>query len=80
MSIGKGKLKDKNRFADKLDRLVDILNCKCPIFLCSESRCESDCVKDAHIECECKRDEKIPVLELQFIRAQREKVGSISTH
>ena len=36
-------------------------------------------MKDAHIECECKRYEKIPVLDLEFIRAQRDKVGSIST-
>jgi hypothetical protein len=80
VSLGKGKLKDKNRFAEKLDKLVDILNCRCKIVLCSEYGCEIDCLKDAHIECECKRDEKIPVVELEFIRAQRDKVGSISTH
>ena len=30
VSLGKGKLKDKDRFTDKL---VDILNCKCRIIL-----------------------------------------------
>ena len=29
-----------------------------------------------HIKCKCKRDEKIPILELQFIQSQRTKIGS----
>lgn len=31
----------------------------------------------AHISCICKRELKIPVIELAFVKAQREKTGSI---
>ena len=62
VSLGRGKLKDKERFSEKLDKLVDILNCKCPITLCPEYGCEDTCEKEAHIKCICKSDHKIPVL------------------
>ena len=80
VSLGRGNLKVKERFSEKLDKLLDILNCKCPITLCPESSCEDTCVKEAHIKCSCKSDHKIPVLELRFIYSQRDKVGSISKH
>ena len=79
-SLGKGKLVEKQRFISKLDKLVDILNCKCPIKLCTELGCvkegEDRCKKDAHAECNCEREFKIPQLELAFVRAQRVKEGS----
>ena len=31
-SEGNGKIKDKEKFATKLDKLADVLNCKCRIF------------------------------------------------
>ena len=36
---GRGKLKDKDMFNLKLDRLMDILYCNCPILMCSEFGC-----------------------------------------
>ena len=39
VSLGQGKLKDKERFTEKLDKLVDILNCKYKILICSEFDC-----------------------------------------
>ena len=36
------------------------------------------CDARAHVDCKCKRDYKIPVLELAFIKAQRDKVGTFS--
>ena len=80
VSLGQGKLKDKERFTEKLDKLVDILNCKCKIFLCSEFHCEEDCVAQAHIQCTCKKEQKIPVLDLAFIKAQSDKTGSTSSY
>ena len=81
LAKGVGKIQEKQRFSQKLDKLLDILYCKCPIFLCSEFGCEDpDCDQEAHTKCNCKRGEKIPVIELMFIKAQREKVGSYSTH
>ena len=80
VSLGKGKLVEKQKFISKLDKLVDILSCRCPIKLCTELGCvkegEERCKKDAHAECNCKREFKIPQLELAFVRAQREKEGS----
>ncbi|KAG7160660.1 hypothetical protein Hamer_G031878 [Homarus americanus] len=60
-SLGKGNLARKNEFLHTLDTLFDILTCKCSIQLCSESNCG------------CPREKKIPVLELEFIKAQRTK-------
>ena len=82
---GRGKLKDKDMFNLKLDRLMDILYCKCLILLCSEFGClgkkqDPVCHQEAHAKCKCKQGEKIPGMELMFVRAQRSKFGSLSTH
>ena len=58
--LGKGKLKDKDRFTEKLDKLVDILNCKCKIVLCVDFECGDDCGDEAHIQCKCQKEQKIP--------------------
>ena len=34
----------------------------------------------AHIRCTCKKEQKIPVLDLAFIKAQRDKTGSTSSY
>ncbi|XP_065665091.1 uncharacterized protein LOC136086713 [Hydra vulgaris] len=78
-SIGRGKKAEKERFSLKFDNLVDILFCKCKLILCTEYKCDSKCMEKIHIKCKCKRDEKIPVLELQFIHYQRTKIGSFET-
>ena len=81
LSTGRGKLKEREKLALQLDKLFDILYCHCPIYLCSEFECDpDDCKKDCHIKCKCKMWEKIPVLELRFIRAERDKTGNNSTH
>jgi hypothetical protein len=80
VSRGRTKLEEKTKFISKLDHLFDILYCKCPIKLCAELGCqkigEDRCKKDAHANCNCLREFKIPQLELSFVRAQREKEGS----
>ena len=72
---GKASRLEKERLDSKLDRLFDILTCKCPIRSCEEWGC-SGCNVGAHISCSCSKDKKIPVCELQYIKDQREKVGS----
>ena len=60
-------------------KLVDILNCKCKISLCSELGCskevEDRCKKNSLPDCYCERQFKIPQLELAFVKAQRQKAG-----
>ena len=52
--------------------------CKYPILLCPISLDLILTVKSkAHILCICKREIKIPVIEEPFVKAQREKTGSI---
>ena len=70
------KMKDKS--SKILDRLFDILKCKCDVKLCDQSDCEG-CDIGAHISCNCPRIQKIIPLELTFILAQRIKVGEHST-
>ena len=70
------KGRERDQFVQRLDRLVDILNCQCYISKCSEVGCGS-CKNGAHVFCKCPRAQKIPVLELAFIKGQRDKVGSI---
>ncbi|KAG7159696.1 hypothetical protein Hamer_G032198, partial [Homarus americanus] len=74
-SLGKGNLARKNEFLHTLDTLFDILTYKCSIQLCSESNCSHSGKREnnSHIDCGCPREKKIPVLELEFIKAQRTK-------
>ena len=78
-SMGNGKLKDKENFNNKLDRLMDILHCHCPIQYCSELGCvkvgDEKCRRNGHIECKCEKQYKIPKIELEFVKSQREKRG-----
>ena len=43
---------------------------------CLENNCEKNCDRKAHIVCTCKKEKKIPLLELYFVRYQREKFGT----
>ena len=62
----------KKIFLSKMDKLFDILICKCKFIECSG--CPKDCTS-AHIDCFCARKFKIPKQDLSFIKDQREKVG-----
>ena len=61
-------------FQDKLDRIFDLVACKCEIKECGDVSCEG-CEVKAHISCSCKKDKKIPVNELHFVLDQRRRVG-----
>ena len=65
------------QFKSSLNKIFDILKCKCSITSCSEFGC-GGCSISVHTKCICAKEMKIPILELAFIKAQREKVGSLS--
>lgn len=78
-SLGKGIGDAKERFVTTLDKLFDILNCKYQITSCEDEDYEY-CIIQAHINCSCSRDKKIPVKDLAYIKRQREKVESKGSH
>ena len=70
----KGAKNKKEIIMSKLDKLFNVLYCQCSnITSCEESGCDSECKRKAHIECTCLKDEKIPVIELLFVRDQRDR-------
>ena len=71
------KKNKQEKFLKQLDKVVDILKCKCNISSCSEANC-AGCNTEAHINCSCPKQNKIPKLELNFVLAQRTKVGDFS--
>ncbi|XP_065663964.1 uncharacterized protein LOC136085927 [Hydra vulgaris] len=70
----------KQKFNFIIDKLFDLVACNCKIVLCSEQCCPPDCKFGAHITCICPRERKIPIIELVYIKAQREKIGSFSSY
>nr|XP_047145333.1 uncharacterized protein LOC124818441 [Hydra vulgaris] len=70
----------KQKFNLIIDKLFDLVECNCKISLCSEQCCSTDCKVGAHITCICPRERKIPINELVYIKAQREKIGSLSSY
>ena len=75
MNIKQITAKKKKFFMDNLDKLFDILSCKCPFVECDPTECGSVPCDIPHIHCDCLRHLKIPVIELAFIKDQRDKVG-----
>ena len=79
VSRGRGKKKDKEQIAAMLDKLLDIVHCQCQILFCGEQESEcanpSLCKVKAHTKCSCNKAEKVPVLELEWLRIQRDKIG-----
>ena len=74
----KKSAKDMVYWEEVLDRLVDIVLCKCPITLCPIP-CKKDC-PGAHAICCCPKLSKVPVLELSWLHAQRQKLQERSSH
>ena len=76
ISLRNVKKSIKDRLTPKLGELIDILSCKCEMMFCSWYGCNHYCKKEVHVKCMRVRENKIPVLELSFIKLQRDKVGS----
>ena len=61
-------------FQSKLDKIFDLIACKCVIKSC-ESVSFGGCNNRAHITCKCKKEKKIPVNALFYVMDQRGRVG-----
>ena len=60
---------------ETMDKLFDILICRCPFVDCNQEKCDIIPFDTPHINCDCLRVYKIPVIELPFIKDQRSKCG-----
>ena len=74
---GRAKKGEKEKVSELLDRLFDITTCNHIILLCEEadSQCKDPktCQTKAHIKCDCARENKVPIMELQWLAVQRAK-------
>ena len=59
----------------KLDRLLDLSICRCPIVLSGDqyAPCTNVCNDQAHCLCSCCLKYRLPKRELLWVKAQREK-------
>ena len=71
------KKKTIEMWENKLDKLIDITTCQYVIEPCTKSQCTSTCT-GYHAHCKCVLDQKLPVLELEWIYHQRQKNGEVS--
>ena len=69
----KGVQQKKVAMEDKLDKIFSVLLCQCNILTCQEEGCSEACKKGVHITCLCPKVQKLPVIELLFIRDQRKR-------
>ena len=69
----------KKTIIDTLDKLFDIVTCRCEIFLCNDENIDCNgCSLGAHISCGCSKAQKIPKLDLLWLYYQRQKIGEKS--
>ena len=59
---------------------MTFLNCKCEIVSCGQYSCPPDCKREIHINCACPKEKKIPLIEIAFIKGQRDKTGFVGPH
>jgi hypothetical protein len=68
---GMKKEEDRKSFLDRLDHLFNIASCGHNILPCTEAGCEG-CQEGAHLaDCNCKKEKKIPKLELAFMMSMK---------
>lgn len=79
---GNAKKVEMMKVEEMLDKLLDITICRHKILLCreNESGCKNpqECKIKAHIRCTCVASDKLPVMELEWLYYQREKLGEKS--
>ena len=80
---GRATKAEVKKVEDLLDKLLDITTCKHTILLCDQvdSQCKEakNCLVKAHIKCDCPKEIKVAVMELQWLAAQRAKIGEKSS-
>ena len=63
-------------YKKRLDKLYNVLKCKCVFTTCAEKDCPDSCCEYVHINCTCVKIQKIPKVEIRFIYDQITKIGS----
>ena len=80
---GRAKKPEVKKVEDLLGKLLDITTRNHTILLCDQvdSQCKEakNCLVKAHIKCDCPKESKVPVMELQWLAAQRAKIGEKSS-
>ena len=80
---GRSTKAKKEKVMEQLDKLLDITACPHKIQMCNEpgSGCTDvrKCKQKAHITCDCPKEKKVPVIELEWLHAQRIKKGEKSS-
>ena len=74
-----GRISHRENIKAELDKVFDILSCKCPILLCRDL--DPVCIgriNEVHITCSCPFDHKLPKLDLLWVYSQRAKEGDKS--
>ena len=77
---GKARKSRREEWEPKLDTLLDISFCRCPIVFCGDRHapCKDVCNDQAHCLCSCALKYRLPKKELFWFKAQRAKTGKIS--
>ena len=78
--MNKENNENKDKFTLKLDKLFDILNCKCLISDCKEFGRKVIYKQQPHITCNCSKKYKIPIIDIFYIKTERDKVRSKGLH
>ena len=73
--LDKKRLKSKRKkyFIDSFDKVFDLVICQCELVDCAEE--DHNC-GGVHVICHCENKDKIPKLELAWIKDQRDKIGT----
>ena len=71
--LGRLKEQKKDRILLGFDMLLDISKCRCSLKSCEGVSCPGRCKGGAHMICQCPWEQKLPVVDLGFILAQRNK-------
>ena len=66
---GKATVKKRQELENNLDKLFDLLSCKCEMKTCNDVGCSSECLTEVHIQCNCPKTQKIPNTELMYIQS-----------
>ena len=55
-----------------MDKVFEILKCRCIITTCNKSVCGNKCKWEAYVKCSYPKQELIPKTELKFFLSQRQ--------
>ena len=56
-----------------MDKVFEILKCRCIITACNKSVCGNKCKWGAYVKCSCPKQKRIPKALLKFFLSQRQR-------